>query len=242
MWRWQAILRSGFAMAVLWGLGLGSANATLVRGSIDPTFGGSGTLAGIYWTANISFNVDSSCLAAATQDISCAITGLTATGTVDDGTDGTVPVNYLATPMSPPSSVDLAVDASHNVIGIGTMPIGFGTVTFPALSEVANLWVQFYLPVFNGDGVITTASQGDLIATLCTPELDYSLTFLDDWRCSSSGTCTPSTDPTTGDTSVRHDATIVTVPEPGSLWLIFAALAVMLPLVLQQKPGRAIIG
>ena len=219
---YRSIIGSSLAAALLWLASTGSADAILVRGSIDPVFGTSGTLSGLYWTADVSFNVDGSCLAAATEDILCSISGLTATGTVNDGTDGVMNVNYLATPSSPPTQMDLAVDANQQVIGIGSAAIGFGTVGLPALQTVANLWVQFFLPVFNTDGVITTPSQGELIATTCSTTIP---------TVEPSVVCTPAGDPAAGMTSVPASVVITQVPEPSSLVLMLVALLTGWPLL-----------
>ena len=234
---------SGIAATLLWIASFGMANAILVRGSIDPIFGGSGTLAGIYWTADVTFNVDGSCLSTIASSISmtgsCTISGLTATGTVNDSVDPTINVNYLATPSFSPTSLDLAVDSSLNVVGIGSSPIGFGTVSLPGLTPnyntTANLWVQFFMPTE------TLASQADLIATLCQTLTQGPRDYFDshtiasnDSVCDQVSAC-PGTDPTSGTKSVRGDVAITQAPEPGSLALVLAAMLVCWPLLRRRQ-------
>ncbi|MDE2209637.1 MAG: PEP-CTERM sorting domain-containing protein [Betaproteobacteria bacterium] len=232
-------------MALVWLASLGTANAILVRGGIDPQFTTSGDLVSLYWTAIIQFDVyDSTCLSPGTH-YTCPISNLSVKGKLQDKPSGPiVPVDFLSNYSPPPYSLSLAVDSYDQIIGIGTGPIGYASVDMRPSLDIGNAWVQFFLP---GSGPFSSSglSTGTLIVQPCgtgsgTSEEDEveSQSAQNNENEDRGDACNASTDPTTESrltSDVLGVVHITQVPEPGSLWLVLAALFVAAPLLARRK-------
>lgn len=234
-------------MALLWLSAVGTANAILVRGSIDPQFSSSGTLANLYWTADVAFDIGSGCLSPDTT-VTCAISNLGVTGTLQyvpsSGTPGPVfNVDFLTFDPSPPTSLSLAVDSQNTIVGIGSGPIGFDSVDMRPLPDIGNVWVQFFLPGTDPNFPNSTFASGGLIVQPCIggtdPDEDRESQIAEEHENEddeSIGACNASTSPDGALTSsLLGRMTITQVPEPGSAWLVAGALLIAAPLVARRK-------
>lgn len=240
------ILRAlGFAATVasVWVAGFGDANALLVRGSIDPLFNASGIDGNLGWTAAISFDVASNCVAPNTtlsiaSNPAC-FSNLSVTGTLYDHGNGDAVldsnVDFQQNPTVPaiPLALTIGIDGAGIVNTIDTSIIGYYSASTSLFT--GNLWIDFFT---NGDGT----PQGDLIAQLCDPILLLdSSTFdrirsFDDENCDHPAAC--ATTPVGGITSAVALVTITqVVPEPGALWL--AALGLCMIPVMRRRARRS---
>lgn len=243
-------------MALLWLAGLGTASAILVRGGIEPQFSTSGNLMDLYWTANIQFDIGSSCLSPDTT-VTCAISNLSVIGTLQyqptSGTPGPLfNVDFLSHDASPPTLLSLAVDSSNQIIGIGSDAIGYAAVDMRPSLDLGNVWVQFFLPGQDSNFPDSNVGTGGLIVQQCqsTVGANPSGTENDDITENQNAAnneneddglslCDASTSPTGGAaSSVIGVLQITQVPEPGSVWLVLGALFVAAPLLTRRKqPG-----
>jgi hypothetical protein len=234
-------------MALLWLAGLGTANAILVRGSIDPQFSTSGTLAELYWTADVVFDIGSGCLSP-DSTVTCAISNLGVTGTLQyvpsSGTPGPVlNVDFLQYDPSPPTSLNLAVDSQNSIIGIGSGVIGYAGVDMRPSLDIGNVWVQFFLPGSDPNFQDATFASGGLIVQPCIggtdPDEDRESQIAEEHENEgneSIGACNASASPDGALTSsLLGRMTITQVPEPGSAWLVAGALLIAAPLVARRK-------
>lgn len=252
MWgRIRSIVGPGLAVALVWLASLGTANAILVRGGIDPTFSTTGALADLYWTALIQFDLAPSCLSPSSTVI-CPISNLSVTGTLQykpsPGTPGPVlPVDFLSHDLSPPTSLSLAVDGSDQIIGIGSDPLGYASVDMRPSLDIGNVWVQFFLPGSDPNFPHSTVGTGGLIVQQCTSgssdaneeEDNESETAQENENEDGGDACNAGTSPAGGLTSsVLGVVNITQVPEPGSLWLVLGALFFAAPLLARRKPLR----
>ena len=231
--RFASIIGSSIAVALAWLASLGTANAILVRGSIDPPFDLSATgiyagLTDLYWTADIQFDVGSACLTslASSGPGNCLVSGLNVTGRLSSiSTPANFQdVTFFTSPGVDSYLLDLAVNSSGLVTGIANdassatnVPFGYASANVPGGLFKGNAWVQFTL---DGDA--------QLMVTLCRPLETPKIYFPDnsDEGCDVSTSCVASTDPTTGSKGAGFDRVAFTqVPESGSLWLILAALS-----------------
>jgi hypothetical protein len=236
--RFASIVGSSVAAALIWLASVGSANAILVRGGIDPAFdllasGQYAALSDLYWTAEIQFNVDANCLSPG-NDVTCVVSGLDVTGRLSSISTPSnfQDVTFFTSPGPNSYSLDLRVNGSGQVTGVANdvsplttnVPFGFAGANIPNLLN-GNTWVQFDL-----------AGDAQLIVALCEPLTqpdNYSRTHsrtnffsTSSGECGPQATCVTSTDPTTGNSGTGfHAVTFTQVPEPGSLWLILAALS-----------------
>ena len=249
MWsRIKSIAAPSIGMALVWLAGVGTANAILVRGSIDPQFSTSGTtFADLYWTADIEFDIGAGCLVPDTT-VTCSVSNLQVNGTVQykpsSGTPGPVlNVDFLTFDASPPTSLSLAVDSQNTIVGIGSDAIGFDSVDMRPLLDIGNLWVQFFLPGTDPNFPDSTFSSGGLIVQPCIggtdPDENHESAIAEEHENDeqeSIGTCNASTSPDGGlASSVLGRVTITQVPEPASGWLVVGALLVAAPLVARRK-------
>ena len=234
-------------MALVWLAGVGTANAILVRGSIDPQFSTSGTTLGdLYWTADIEFDVAAGCLKPGT--VTCSVSSLQVSGTVQykpsSGTPGPVlKVDFLTFDPSPPTSLSLAVNSENTIVGIGSSAIGFDSVDMRPPLDIGNVWVQFFLLGTDPNFPNATFASGGLIVQPCTGGTDpdenrESATAEENENedHESIGACNASTSPDGGfASSVLGRVTIAQVPEPGSAWLVIGALLAAVPLVTRRR-------
>ena len=222
-------------VASVWLAGFGQANALLVRGSIDPLFNASGIDANLGWTAEISFDVASNCVAPSTTLSIAAnpacFSNLSVNGTLYDHGNGDAvldpSVNFQQNPTIPaiPLALTIGIDGAGIVNTIDTSIIGYYSASTSLFT--GNLWIRFFT---NPDGT----PQGDLIAQLCDPILLSSLSTFDRIRsfeyenCDHPTACL--TTPVGGIASADALVRITQVPEPGALWLVALGLF-MIPVV-----------
>jgi len=213
------------AVALSWLVGIGTANAIIVRGFVDPLFGGSGVENGMYWTAEIEFqDADNSCVASDGTNITCTpdAGSLSITGTLQQQVPGpfgpVVPVDFLFSAADPV----IKLNVSGGVItGIQTGIIGptdFTTVSGPDIQGFA--WVDFEFG--SGD----SPSVANLLFQICPPVTvpdtrSFSFSRYND--CTPSADCTPNSE--LADTSTTATVRIEQIPEPGMLWLVVAAMS-----------------
>lgn len=217
----------GLSVAVAFAWLAGNAGATTVRLHVDPAFNASGTTLtdpDLGWSANVEVDIAASCLSGPAG--TCTGTLDSATGTLYD-TNGTATTSddvllssfgYTDTVAQTPFTISVAVDGSGHATGVDTSPIGYHSVftgdlspSFPGFS--GNLWVEFY----------TGASEANvanlIIQALCPPIIDEF-----SW-CHTEEECTPDPNGPGAIKSVDATYSITVVPEPESLWLVFAALS-----------------
>jgi len=214
---------AGSAVVVVTGLvGVGSAHAAFIRGSVDPQFTGSGNANGLYWTALITFETNLSCpllnqsglnLLQPSPNACNPLPGyanlqVSATLGTSAGSGDTIPINFTA------GSPNILMNLSGGVpTGIATpaAPAGqFGATPFVFSSLVqGNAWLQFVFDD-NGDN-FTGLSHGILFLEICNR------------GNSDLPTCTNTVDgPNT--TSGTGALVVSVVPEPPIALLLLAAM------------------
>ena len=248
--RFESILGSSVAAALIWLASLGAANAITIRGSADPVF--SGTYQNLYWTATIQFDLSATCLSSvgsgtgtgsltvnASTSGACAVSGysLVSDLTFNDPVPPATPTTTQTIPLLFPQSIPtITLDVSGGVVdSIGTTQIGASNLwNFTgSVQGQGYAWIQF----FNTPANDSSTSSADLLLQFCTPvQLVQSPRRIDRFGTSSSN-CGPegcSPDLTLAKTSTRADVQVTQVPEPGPLALMGAAFAVGL-LVRRRK-------
>lgn len=219
----KRVLGYSFAIAFAWVASFGNANAILVKGHIDPLFGGSGDASGVYWTALLEFtDSDNSCVSGANADGVHTCTpdagSLSVTGTLQEGANTAV-IDFLFSSTSP----TITVDVQGGVIqAIQTGPIG-PTDLFTLGSLQGFAWIDFeFGSAFDSDN----ASMAQLLLQLCPPSSD--LVSVSTFGSGHSYDCEPSADCTPTAPTDFSDPALVTVeqiPEPATTLLLLGALA-----------------
>jgi hypothetical protein len=212
----KRVLGYSFAIAFAWVASFGNANAILVKGHIDPLFGGSGVFSGVYWTGLLEFtDSDNSCVSGANADGVHTCTpdagSLSVTGTLQLGPDTAV-LDFLFGAPTPVITVNVVGGV---ITGIQTGPIG-PTDLFSLGSLQGFGWLDF-----------ESNSMAQLLLQLCPPLSDFASfsTFSSShsYDCEPSADCTPNIQLTTA--SDPAVVTIEQIPEPATALLLLGALA-----------------
>jgi hypothetical protein len=218
----KSVLGYSFAIAFAWAASFGNANAILVKGHIDPLFGGSGVASGVYWTALLEFtDSDNSCIAAdGVQTCTPDAGSLSVTGTLQEGANTAV-VDFLFGGSTP----TITVDVQGGVIqAIQTGPIGpTDLITLGSLQAFG--WIDFeFGSFFDSDN----DSMARLLLQLCPPPSDFASfsTFSSShsYYCQPAADCTPNFQLVT-EFSDPALVTVEQIPEPATALLLLGALA-----------------
>jgi len=152
-------------------LGLGTAEAAFIRGTVDPPFNGGGPAAGTYWSAIILFDTDVSCLQEGLNvllapPVTCAnnapfngYSNLSVNATL-----GGLPISF---PIIPLQSIALSVVGGAPVAISAPAATGaFGAAPFFLSSAIqGNAWLSFS---FNSPvGGLVTGGYGTLFLEIC---------------------------------------------------------------------------
>jgi hypothetical protein len=211
------------------GLGMvGSAQAALVTGRFDPEFGAA--LSGTSFSGSATFSISDSCLSYLTSHMSANVGGFVfsdfacgsgGTGMRFEGADvtftGTTPgtVNFAADPTGVSSILGMYVE-NGQVLAVQSALIGPST----ALLTGQSFYVQFGLAPYT----LTGHDTGEIGYPDNDNDLDdKSLKDLQNTTLFLAGACT--SDAVVCSASQSNPAATTYVPEPGSLALVFGALA-----------------
>jgi hypothetical protein len=219
----KSVLGYSFAILFAWAASFGNANAILVKGHIDPLFGGTGVTSGIYWTGLLQFtDADNSCIASDGVHTCAPDAGsLSVTGTLQLGADTTT-LNFLFAGPTPTITVDVVGGV---IQAIQTGPIG-PTDLFTLGSLQGFGWLDFeFGSAFDSDN----ASMAQLLLQLCPPLSDLtSFTTTSGRRsedCNPSADCTPNIQLATGSDPALVTIEQIQVPEPATALLLLGGLA-----------------
>jgi hypothetical protein len=229
--RFESVFRSSIAVALIWLGGLGCANALTIRGSLAPVFSGSYT--DLYWTAQIEFDVSAACLSSHSGPVDTATTADCAVSNYSLVADlkYTQPSPGTITQTIPISFAQTIPDITLDIVGgvvqsIGTPQIGPSSqwnFSSPVQGQ-GYAWIQFFNSSASTDS--GSMSSADLLLQFCTTPSpivqETSAPLFLSPECEVVG-C--SADPNQAQTSTRASVQVSQVPEPGSLWLMTAALA-----------------
>jgi hypothetical protein len=215
----KRVLGYSFAIAFAWVASFGNANAILVKGHIDPLFGGSGVdTSGIYWTGLLEFtDSDNSCVSGPNANgvHTCApdAGSLSVTGTLQLGPD-TAAIDFLFGGPTPVITVNVVGGV---ITGIQTGPIG-PTDLFTLGSLQGFGWLDF-----------ESGGMAQLLLQLCPPPPPSDFVSLSTFSSYHSYDCEPSADCTPNmQLATRSDPAVVTIeqiPEPATTLLLLGALA-----------------
>jgi len=204
--------------AVLLLAGMGTASGVVIRGNADPLFGNGGVLNNIYWTSQIEFDVDASCIAG-TGSGSCAATNMSVIGTLGPNVSTTT-VNL--TFSNEPVSVNLTW-VNGIVTGINTSPIGPSQFFSYSGSVAGFAWIDWGI---GGDGTLAELLIQNCLTEVSTTQIpSFSLSSYQD-DCGPVAECLPSLE--LAQNSVATRITITQIPEPGILLLLVVGLSALM--------------
>jgi hypothetical protein len=211
--------------AVMWLGAFGTANAVFVRGIVEPAFTDDGsTTDGLDWTATIGFDVGAECLVPGVT--TCySVSNFSLTGELTFNSE-TIPLDFGLFPPNPiPSPIDLEVDSSGIVTGIGTPEVGPSAHwAFTSSLGDGYAWIKFNLP--SHEGTNGAFSSADLFLQFCNdlgllPSISL-LSYEDD--CFPATVCGANRGAADQSQVFAH-VEISQTPEPGSLLLLLGALS-----------------
>jgi|WetSurMetagenome_2_1015567.scaffolds.fasta_scaffold301030_2 hypothetical protein len=203
-----------------------TAQAALVTGRFDPDFGG--VLAGTNFSGTATFSISDACLSLAlpstgafiyqTYDCGAGGSGMSFLGAHVDFTGTQLgSVDFAADPTGTSSILGMFVQGGQ-VIGVQSSPIGPATSTLPG-NPSFNLVFGMLNPVVGADEGhfpgSETHSDGDIDDMPVSSFQSTSLILVDSNLCGG----------VTGYSCTSTPAKATFVPEPGSLALVFGALA-----------------